>query len=161
MWASVTHSSLGTSHHKFPCTGCRESRRTHTCVDVAIRNSNRGLAGQQQPKHSSAGCKRGWMLSIMCRCLFHSPSKYYPMFFTRSIILWKGSGWVTGCFCIWRDSSHSPGWMCTVFLRTSWEFVCLVKHALLSFLPFVFNTNYGQSDVSTEGTSSSVLRNVT
>lgn len=36
----------------------RKREKTHTCVDVAFRNSKRGLVGQRQPKHSSGGCER-------------------------------------------------------------------------------------------------------
>lgn len=92
------------------------SEKTHTCVDVVIRNSKRGLEGQQQPKQHS-GAERGeGILSIILLLSFPFPLQILSRVSSSPIILWKGSRRVSAYVSYSRLVMTTNKWRITHWL---------------------------------------------
>lgn len=146
----VTHSSLGTGGRKFPRTGCRErEKNTYVCWRCNQKFQtwfSRAAATQTRLRGPSEGMNVVHNLPLS----FPFPCQILSRVSTGSIILWKGRGrGEVGALAREGTSSHTPGWKCAILPVLSNAACCSSCQAALTF------------DVSTEGTSSTTLSNIT
>lgn len=135
-------------HEKYTCWRCNQKFQT---------GFSRAAATQTQPREQWEGTNVVHNLPLS----FPFPLQILSHVSTGSIILWKGSRWgIWMLLQVKGQQSCSSLNMYRFFWQKSSKFVSC-KTSLVVLPAFRFDTNYSQSDVSSEGNSFLVVCNVT